>query len=181
MRGGVSTTEKSNRRSNKYAFKERLLQSHFSSPEEDRRMATSDRPVSSESVCSLSSFQNGDIELNQVSTSERRLGNKSGSPRCIFSYRHSPSITSLSSFCFRRQGLPVPGLSFWPECQSVSVYSDVINSTQAREAPRYSGSRLPGRLVTTFCLRNPIMASQQKASEDYSGTTLHFLFGRSQN
>ena len=35
-------------------------------------MATSDRPVSSESGCSLSSFQNGDIEFNQVSTSERR-------------------------------------------------------------------------------------------------------------
>ena len=61
----------------------------FSSPEEDRRMATSDRPVWSESVCSLSSFQNGDIEFNQVSTSERRLGNESGSPRCIFSYWHS--------------------------------------------------------------------------------------------
>ena len=67
----------------------------FSSPEEDRRMATSDRPVWSESVCSLSSFQNGDIEFNQVSTSERRLGNESGSPRCIFSYWHSPSITSI--------------------------------------------------------------------------------------
>ena len=88
-------------------------------------MATSDRPVSSESVCSLSSFQNVDIEFNQVSTSERRLGNESGSPSCIFSYRHSPSITSLSSFCFRRQCLPVPSLSFWPECQSVCVYSDV--------------------------------------------------------
>ena len=137
-----------------------LLQTHFSSPEEDRRMATSDRPVSSESVCSLSSFQNVNIEFNQVSTSERRLGNESGSPRCIFSYRHSPSITSLSSFCFRRQGLPVPSLSFWPECQSVCVYSDVKNSTQAREAPRYSGSHLPGRLVTTLCLRNPVMASQ---------------------
>ena len=176
-RGGVSTTEKSNRRSNKYASKERLLQSHFSSPEEDRRMATSDRPVSSESVFSLSSFQNGDIEFNQVSTSERRLGNESGSSRCIFSYRHSPSITSLSSFCFRRQGLPVPSLSFWPECQSVCVYSDVKNSAQAREAPRYSGSRLPGRLVTTFCLRNPVMASQQKASEDYSGPRLHSQLG----
>ena len=135
-------------------------------------MATSDRPVSSESVCSLSSFQNGDIEFNQVSTSERRLGNESGSPRCISSYRHSPSTTSLSSLCFQRQGLSVP-LSFSPRCQSVCVYSDVKNSTQAREAPRYSGSRLPGRLVTTFCLRNPVMASQQKASEDYSGPRLY--------
>ena len=87
-------------------------------------MATSDRPVSSESVCSLSSFQNGDIEFNQVGTSERRLGNESGSPRCIFSYRHSLSITSLSSFCVQREGLPVPSLTFWPECQPVRVYSD---------------------------------------------------------
>ena len=140
-------------------------------------MATSDRPVSSESVCSLSSFQNRDIEFNQVSTSERRLGDESGSPRCVFSYPHSPSITSLSSFCLRRHGLPVPSLSFWPECQSVCVYSDVKNSTQSREAPRYSGSRLPGRLVTTFCLRNPVMASQQKASEDYSGPRLHSQLG----
>ena len=111
-RGGVSTTEKSNRRSNKYASKERLLQSHFSSPEEDRRMATSDRPVSSESVCSLSSFQNGDIEFNQVSTSERRFGNESGSPRCIFSYRHSPSITSLSSFVFEGKVYQFRALAF---------------------------------------------------------------------
>ena len=140
-------------------------------------MATSDRPVSSESVCSVSSFQNGDIEFNQVGTSERRLGNKSGSPRCIFSYRHSPSITSLSSVCFQREGLPVPSLTLWPECQPMRVYSDFKNSTQAREAPRYSGTRLPGRLATTFCLRNPIMASQQKASEDYSGPRLHSQLG----
>ena len=140
-------------------------------------MATSDRPVSSESVCSVSSFQNGDIEFNQVGTSERRLGNESGSPRCIFSYRHSPSITSLSSVCFQREGLPVPSLTLWPECQPMRVYSDFKNSTQAREAPRYSGTRLPGRLATTFCLRNPIMASQQKASEDYSGPRLHSQLG----
>ena len=44
--------------------------------------------------------------------------------------------------------------------------------------PRYSGSCLPGWLVTTFCLRGSIMASQQKDLVNNSGPRFYSQLGK---
>ena len=72
-RSEVVVSEAGNRRGYRNASKERRFRSHFSGAVKVRRLATSDRPFSSQPVYPLSPFQNGDIGLNQTSASGRRL------------------------------------------------------------------------------------------------------------
>ena len=59
----------------------------------------------------------------------------------------------------------------------VSPYVFTQNSPDPHPSQRYSGSRLPGRLVTTFCNSDPVMASQQKASENCPRSGFHTRLG----
>ena len=140
-------------------------------------LASSNRSSSSEPICSLSSFQNGDIEFNQTSTSERRLGYFPRFEGCIFSHLRPSSITTLSSVHFRRENVPVSSSAIWPLCKSICVHSSLEISFKSCSSPRYSSTCIPGRLVTTFSVRGPIMASQQKAPQDYSRSRLYSQLG----
>ena len=75
-----------------------------------------DRSFSSEPICSLSSFQNGDIKINQTCSSERRLDNIFGSERCLFSNSDSSQVSAISSLLLRRESVLVPSFT------SVSPY-----------------------------------------------------------
>ena len=176
-RSEIIASEASNRRSNEGSSQERVFQSYISGSETVRGLASSNRSFSSEPICSLSSFQNGDIEFNQTSTSERRLGYFPRFEGCIFSHLRPSSITTLSSVHFRRENVPVSSSAIWPLCKSICVHSSLEISFKSCSSPRYSSTCIPGRLVTTFSVRGPIMASQQKAPQDYSRSRLYSQLG----
>ena len=137
----------------------------------------SDRSFSSEPFRSLSSFQNGDIRINQTCSSERRLGDIFGSERCLFPNSDSSQVSAISSLLLRRESLSVPSFTFRAFSKSVCLHSGSQISPDPHPSPRYSGSRLPGRLVTIFCNRDPVIASQQKASENCPRSGFHTQLG----
>lgn len=146
----------------------RFFQPDFSGIEKVRGMETSHRSISSEPVCSMSSLQNGDLRINQTGSSEGRLGYVFGSERRLFSCSDSSQVSTLPSLLLRRESVSIPSSSIWSLSKPLCVHSHIENSTGPYPSSGYSDSCLPGRLVTTFCIRNPVMASQQKASENYS-------------
>ena len=174
----IIASEACDRRGNRVTSKKRLLQPHISGAEKVRRLETCDRPFSTQQVCSLSPFQNGDIEFNQASTSERRLGNFLRPERCVLSCTHSSTVSSLSSICVRREGIPISSLSLRAFGEPVCVYSRIESSFESHTSPRYSSPCLPGRLASTFSVRGSIMATQQKASGSYPRLRLGSQLGQ---
>ena len=96
----------------------------------------------------------------------------------IFILSSIDGLDVIFVFFFRRESVPISSLAIWPQCKPVCVYSIIENSLKSCSTPRYSGSRLPGRLVTTFSVRDPIMASQQKAFENSPRPRLYSQLGK---
>ena len=111
-------------------------------------------------------FKMETLNSNKTCSSERRLGNIFGSERCLFPNLGSSQVSAISSLLLRRESVSVPSFNFRAFSKSVCLLSGSQNSPDPNPSPRFSGSRLPGRLVTTFCNRDHVMATQQKASEN---------------
>ena len=171
--GGYSIITKTcHRRSQDMSPKTGLLQSNLPSEEEVRRVETSHRFVSSEQIRPLSTFQNGDSGHSQDVFTERRLGDISRFERCLFSYSDSSEVSPLSQILFQRENISVSGSPIWALSEPVCVFPCSESRFEACPPARYSSARLPGRLATTVCFRSPVLATQQKTSEHYTGTRI---------
>ena len=165
-------TKTCHRRSQDMSPKTGLLQSNLPSEEEVRRVETSHRFVSSEQIRPLSTFQNGDSGHSQDVFTERRLGDISRFERCLFSYSDSSEVSPLSQILFQRENISVSGSPIWALSEPVCVFPWSESRFEACPPARYSSARLPGRLATTVCFRSPVLATQQKTSEHYTGTRI---------
>ena len=171
--GSYSTITKTcHRRSQDMSPKTMLLQSNLPSEEEVRRVETSHRFVSSEQIRPLSTFQNGDSGHSQDVFTERRLGDISRFERCLFSYSNSSEVSPLSQILLQRENISVSGSPIWALSEPVCVFPCSESCFEACLPARYSSARLPGRLATTVCFRSPVLATQQKTSEHYTGTRI---------
>ena len=113
-------------------------------------------------LCPHFKMETLEFRINQTCSSERRLGNIFGSERCLFPNLDSSQVSAISSLLLRRESVSVPSFTFRAFSKSVCLHSGSQNSPDPNPSPRFSGSRLPGRLVTTFCNRDHVMATQQK-------------------
>ena len=155
--GGVLTSEEGHRGSQLHSSEERVLQQTFSGEEKIRGVETCHRPVSTQTVHSVSTLQDGNCGFHQTSTSKRGLGNIIGFNRCLLPCDDSPEIQKVSSVLFRRDNISVPGTTVRSLCKSLCVFQSLKSGLEAYPSPRYSGACISGRLDSTFCVRGSVM------------------------
>ena len=124
-----------------------LLQSPFSGGKGDRRLASRDRSLSPEWVCSSNSVQDGISRLGTAFRPRGRFPSFRGFEGHVFSNTRSSVLAKTFAFRVGRDSLPVQG----PVIQGVDctpgLYPSVCSRVSVGALSRDSTSPVPGRLA----------------------------------
>ena len=100
----------------------RLLFPDLPSSKKERKVTFDHRPFFIEPIHKQTVFQNGDSQVGKTSDETQRLGCLHRLNRCIPTCSDTSSIPEVSSFCLRRSGLSLHGLTVQNVTKSVDIF-----------------------------------------------------------
>ncbi len=143
-----------------------VLFSRLPGSQEDREISTSDQLTSSESDARRTIIQDGDCGFHIISGDAGRLGNLTRSHRRIFPHTNSPMVPEISTFCDKRQTLPVPSTSVRTGNCSTSFHQDTQPDGYVPTLDRHISSSLHRRYTGQSGLKRTTDAVGRHSDQD---------------
>ena len=129
----------------------RLLQSDILGSQEGRRLPSSIRLKSSESLCQQREIQDDHPQSSDQRFAQRRLGSEHRSQRCLLPRPYSCKVQTAVKVRPHRQQrapcIPIPSPSVWSDFGSTSIYKGNTSVGASSAHARYQSAPISGRLA----------------------------------
>ena len=135
-----------------------------SSKTKPRRTSFNPRPLRTEQVHCLPTFQDANTKRSEVTAPSRLLDSFNRPPRRVLAHTHSPLQTTLARIFLRRPGLRVQRPSIRPELCSESLYESHGTCGISINRGRNMDLALPRRLSNRRSLRRILQKANSKGT-----------------